>query len=347
MTIRITPIYTDQINNFAHKTALEPNPTDSDTASAPQSPTNSDDYLSDYIQSHKVPLPALNSYDSNANDFDDLLSDQPNGNESVEGNWEENWLFQKRKHKTDTTVAPSIAMLVPSPTVEVKTLIGDKSADEISDLSEADENSDDDTANQSDGQTSSDIPHVLVESKTIIGGKNEVASFDEISLPIDDLLQPASLVSLPMADSEPLMMEAKNNLIFFNDQKISAAEQITVQDLCVNNSFNATEIENVAKEIVESVLEAIDQLADVVPQNDGVSVAERVDNQPDGLSQISTTSDPVLSSGESSEVTVVRMAIDDSTKEIPVPAPRYAEIFVLRFFLYRTFLFTLLFFTLI
>lgn len=321
-----------QINNFAHKTSVAPSRSDSDTASAPQSPTNSDDYLSDYIQNHKVPLPTLNSYDSNANDIDDLLSQQPNGNESAEGNWEENWLFQKRKNKPNATVAPSIAMLVPSPTVEVKTLIGDKSADEISDLSEANDDSDDDTANQSDDQISCDIPHVLVECKTIIGGKNEVASFDEKSLPIDELLQPASLISLPPAESEPLIMEAKNNLIFFNEERETVMRN--------SERSSSTDIESVAMEIVERVLERIDQLAD----NDYDSFSEKIDVQSDDASQNETTTgNLILSSGDSSEVTVVPMAVDDerlqTTKEIPVPAPRYVFFFFYICVVYRNFVF--------
>lgn len=274
-------------------------------------------------------MPTLRTYDNtNTNDFDDLLSDQQNGNDhESEGNWEENWLFQKRKHKSDTTttasVSPSIGMLVPSPTHEVKTLIGDKSADEISDLSEADDgDSDDDTTgNQSDSQINCDLPHVLVESKTIIGGKNEVTSFDETSIPIDDLLQPASLISLQANESGPIIMEAKNNLIFLmDDQEQSGMESSgNSMSVCVDSvdSVDSSaqpldfatidDARSVAIEIVDSVLQKIDMLSDVSPTNEEI------------INEIHDNADTEL------EIPVVPIAIVDErlqTKEIPVPAPR-------------------------
>lgn len=55
----------------------------------------------------------------------------------TDGTWEDNWLFKRRKLKTENQ---SIAMLVPSPSEDVKALIGDKNADETSDLSEISDN---------------------------------------------------------------------------------------------------------------------------------------------------------------------------------------------------------------
>lgn len=272
-------------------------------------------------------MPTLNTYDNTTtNDFDDLLTDQQNGNDDngAEGNWEENWLFQKRKHKPDATtvsVSPSIGMLVPSPTHEVKTLIGDKSADEISDLSEADDgDSDDDTnGNQSDSQMNSDLPHVLVESKTIIGGKNEVSSFDENIIPIDDLLQPASLISLPANDSGPIIMEAKNNLIFLNEQEQSGNESsANSMSVCVDsvdssvqqlNDFTTEDARSLATEIVDSVLQKIDMMsADASLENE------------DKISETDDIGDKELDEDVPPSIAIVDERLQ--TKEIPVPAPR-------------------------
>lgn len=47
--------------------------------------------------------------------------------------WEENWLFQKKRVQSQ---ADSVAMLVPNPSADYKVLIGDKDAEDTSDLSE-------------------------------------------------------------------------------------------------------------------------------------------------------------------------------------------------------------------
>nr|XP_033338342.1 uncharacterized protein LOC117227324 isoform X4 [Megalopta genalis] len=47
--------------------------------------------------------------------------------------WEENWLFQKKRVQTQ---ADPVAMLVPNPSADYKVLIGDKDAEDTSDLSE-------------------------------------------------------------------------------------------------------------------------------------------------------------------------------------------------------------------
>lgn len=125
-------------------------------------------------------------------------------------------------------------MLVPSPTEEVKTLIGDKSADEVSDLSEAGTESDDEL---SDNEVN--LPHVLVESKTLIGGKNDVGPFDQISS-VDELLQPDSLVSAPsLTDSAPLVMEAKNNLILIDSLDSVTNEPVQTSKLVKNDDITA------------------------------------------------------------------------------------------------------------
>lgn len=156
-------------------------------------------------------MPGIETIDSDSFD-EDIESINSN---DTEGNWQENWLFKKRKLKNETAAA--IGMLVPSPMEDVKALIGDKTTDEVSDLSEAGSDLDDDEMEPVNGRRSADIPHSLVESKTIIGGKNEFGSFDEAKT-IEQLLQPDSLVSTQSIENQsPVIMEAKNDLILMSE----------------------------------------------------------------------------------------------------------------------------------
>lgn len=116
-----------------------------------------------------------------------------------ENAWQNNWLFRKRSGDSDdesvgllsttssVTNSTTVGMLVPSPTEDVKTLIGDRTTDEVSDLSEAGSDAESDDLSdatrqqqqqQQQGTTYVDIPHIIVQSKTLIGGKNDVESFD-------------------------------------------------------------------------------------------------------------------------------------------------------------------------
>lgn len=192
--------------------------------SIPQSPTSDEEYLSDYIQNHRVPLPVLNTDDS-ADEYvvqdDEYPSIASNG--TADSDWQENWMFKKKKMTNDITTS-SIGMLVPSPMEEVRALIGDRTADEVSDLSEAGSDGESDMSDSNEDErleerNSHDLPHILVESKTIIGGKNEMESFGEPKTTIE-LLQPDSLVSVQSLNpNSPLLMEAKNEMIFVDLRK--------------------------------------------------------------------------------------------------------------------------------
>lgn len=187
----------------------------------PQSPTSDEEYLSDYIQNHRIPLPqlgtedgdvqpnpddqfhsftsatSLNGINATATAATDNNNDGKSATASDEAVWQNNWLFRKRAspdnddHDDDAsstglasitssvTNSTSVGMLVPSPTEDVKTLIGDRTADEVSDLSEAGSDVESELSDAEPLATNHvDIPHVIVQSKTLIGGKNEVESFD-------------------------------------------------------------------------------------------------------------------------------------------------------------------------
>lgn len=66
-------------------------------------------------------------------------------------------------------------MLVPNPTVEAKVLIGDREADDTTDLSDA-------ASDYGDLETVPSVNAVLVESKTIIGGKNVIDIIPDTNL---------------------------------------------------------------------------------------------------------------------------------------------------------------------
>lgn len=171
----------------------------------------------------------------------------------------DNWLFRKPlgnnrlSNSTSGVVSKKapVSMLVPSPTEECRTLIGDRNADEISDLSEAgsDSNSvtdDNDIINNLAvdpeenvnhlrvAHNTYDLPYVLLESKTLIGGKNERSSFEKIKRSFIELLEPDSLVSVQSLNGQsPAISEAKNNLIFIG-------ERINYQNDCLTYKIDSS-----------------------------------------------------------------------------------------------------------
>ncbi|CAH1994577.1 unnamed protein product [Acanthoscelides obtectus] len=105
---------------------------------------------------------------SESDDEDD--SEYFRTNSSLLSEEEPNWFLQKRQFQGTHSPVP-VPMLVPNPTTEAKVLIGDKEIDETSDLSDA--GSDYGEAESVPGRTS-----LLIESKTVIGGKNVLVNGD-------------------------------------------------------------------------------------------------------------------------------------------------------------------------
>lgn len=116
--------------------------------------------------------------------------------QAVDGTWEENWLFQKKKIKSLQSVP--VPMLVPNSNTEYRVLIGDRDADDTTDLS--------DNASDGDGEADykSDVKRVL-DSRHVIGGKPK----------IEKLLnyEPDSLTILQNDIKEEETVEAVNNEI--------------------------------------------------------------------------------------------------------------------------------------
>lgn len=170
--------------------------------------------LNEYVLKHRVPLPDFSNMDSGESTADEMSSSR--STTGTEGTWEENWLFKKKKLKAETS--GSLAMLVPSPTEEVKALIGDMNADEVSDLSEAEDvneaDRDESDEDQVDMSGLQELPSVLVQSKTLIGGKNELISFDDHSSGGDSLVSnPDSGINVTDARNEALLDEDFSNPI--------------------------------------------------------------------------------------------------------------------------------------
>ncbi|XP_043255353.1 uncharacterized protein LOC122399061 isoform X5 [Colletes gigas] len=89
---------------------------------------------------HRVPFPELGmDIIDPSQESEDDSQDEPDtptahiGLVSPIESWEENWLFQKKRVQTQ---ADPVAMLVPNPSGDFKAMIGDKDAEDTSDLSE-------------------------------------------------------------------------------------------------------------------------------------------------------------------------------------------------------------------
>lgn len=181
-----------------------------------------------------MPLPDIAN--ELAND-EDIQSVHSNGTDTT---WEENWLFKKRKLKTDTQ--QPIGMLVPSPTVEVKALIGDVNADETSDLSEAE---------------TSDLEEHKANSKTnlLIDSSNEPSLTDKKAEASTDSLR--SMQSLTSNNSgNNVLTEAKNNLLLIDDESTKQSQKPLVknsvghQTLLMNTLMETEAINSIIKDAI-------------------------------------------------------------------------------------------------
>lgn len=85
----------------------------------------------------------------------------------------------QRKKFAGTSSPIPVPMLVPNPSTDAKVFIGDREADDTTDLSDAASDYDDD---QSESESAPSLETILVKSKTVIGGKNGKR------LPCDDVV---------------------------------------------------------------------------------------------------------------------------------------------------------------
>ncbi|KAJ8736675.1 hypothetical protein PYW08_007331 [Mythimna loreyi] len=165
----------------------------------------------------RVPFPEfggdiVHNTDNEDREFDEVSSSDL---QAVDGTWEENWLFQKKKIKTIQSVP--VPMLVPNSNTEYRALIGDRDADDTTDLS--------DNASDSEEQAEykSNMKKVL-DSKHVIGGirKVEENDFEPDSLTIVDGVDDFDKLVEKMDDDETV--DAIINEI--NDNNVTIVESI-------------------------------------------------------------------------------------------------------------------------
>ncbi|XP_070851089.1 titin homolog isoform X3 [Drosophila suzukii] len=152
--------------------------------------------LSDYIAAHMVPLPDFSASVTESEDDIGSISSGMIG----DGNWEDNWLFKKKR---SSATPSSIGMLVPAPTENVRAQIGDKTTDEVSDLSEM---GSDIEESSMDLLRCNDLNDRLL-SKHLIGGQNT-------KLVLDELVDRTSLTSHTLLEEhEPAFTETTNEYV--------------------------------------------------------------------------------------------------------------------------------------
>ncbi|XP_017132775.2 uncharacterized protein LOC108149595 isoform X11 [Drosophila elegans] len=152
--------------------------------------------LSDYIAAHMVPLPDFSASVTESEDDIGSISSGVIG----EGNWEDNWLFKKKR---SSATPSSIGMLVPAPRENVRAQIGDKTTDEVSDLSEMGSDIEESSL---DLLRCNDLNDRLL-SKHLIGGQNT-------KLVLDELVDRTSLTSHTLLEEhEPAFTETTNEFV--------------------------------------------------------------------------------------------------------------------------------------
>lgn len=97
--------------------------------------------------------------------------------------WEENWLFQKKRVQSQ---ADPVAMLVPNPSADFKALIGDKDAEDTSDLSECSSAQSDEEIEKELMEAISSVVPRSPKKKKFENGLDYLNSSDNFSLKEDD-----------------------------------------------------------------------------------------------------------------------------------------------------------------
>ncbi|XP_060826442.1 uncharacterized protein LOC132912762 isoform X3 [Bombus pascuorum] len=98
--------------------------------------------------------------------------------------WEENWLFQKKRVQSQ---ADPVAMLVPHPSADFKALIGDKDAEDTSDLSECSSAQSDEEIEKELMEAISSVVPRSPKKKEFENGLEYLNSSDDFSLQKDDV----------------------------------------------------------------------------------------------------------------------------------------------------------------
>lgn len=148
-----------------------------------------DDYLRDdssmgstkYVDKASLKIKQRTNYLTSSSDEDNDEEDNREADalEVSRSQFKKNWILQRKGGHSPVPVP----MVVPKPLVEAKVLIGDKEAEDTSDLSDV-------PSDVEDVDVVPSLNCMLVESKTVIGGKNKFGSTSEDSFTdINDTLE--------------------------------------------------------------------------------------------------------------------------------------------------------------
>ncbi|XP_050425067.1 uncharacterized protein LOC126836086 isoform X2 [Adelges cooleyi] len=198
------------------------------------------------LRGHKTPLPDFGSDvvdDCSGIDVDDR------GLGAKVDSWEDNWLFQKKKHNRNDTGSNNgyhhhpvpVPMLVPNPCDDSRPLIGDRDADETSELSDYSNSALDELLELSDSQESELIKPSEIDGRSIDQLTFEGPSSEEDNpLNWDPVVEACNKhVALSQADSGQGSLELHRDY----DQTVEIVEVIEKPVPRPRSSLNAN-IEN-------------------------------------------------------------------------------------------------------
>ncbi|XP_036332159.1 uncharacterized protein LOC118743528 [Rhagoletis pomonella] len=190
--------------------------------------------LSDYIAAHTVPLPDLSAAVTESEDDDHASI---SSSILAEGTWEDNWLFKKKRSSlTAASITGSVGMLVPAPKDDVRAQIGDKTTDEISDLSEMGSDTDDSSSKIICAKIDPLNDRIL--NKHLIGGQNT-------KVVLDELIETASMISNTSHSTlnEPKYTETRNEHVLEAASKVEALNPSIANSSAQETMLGYSEIE--------------------------------------------------------------------------------------------------------
>ncbi|XP_037827901.1 titin isoform X3 [Lucilia sericata] len=183
-----------------------------------------DSVMSDYLASHLIPLPDLNAIatESEEEDYMSVTSSAIG-----DGTWETNWLFKKKKSGLGSSVTTnSVGMLVPDPKEDVRAQIGDKTADEVSDLSELGSDTDDSL----DSLRSKLEPiNDRLANKHLIGGQNN-------KMVLDELIERSSMISNTLQSNQDILDACNEHVIDAPTKTEAINDNVTQQDITLEQN---------------------------------------------------------------------------------------------------------------
>ncbi|CAH0592126.1 unnamed protein product [Chrysodeixis includens] len=267
----------------------------------------------------RVPFPEfggdiVHNTDNEVREFDDVSGSNL---QAVDGTWEENWLFQKKKIKTLQSVP--VPMLVPNSNTEYRALIGDRDADDTTDLS--------DNASDSEEQAEykSDM-HRVLESKHVIGGipKVEDTDFEPDSLTVIEGAEDFDELVEKLDDDKTVDAIIKeindSNVTIVETVNVNAADQVDGGKLLISiESGPLSKAEFAVKEEIHRTLMNgnVENYPEDLPKTNG----EIYSDVPDSMNNV----DSFISNKESTGTLNHQEREGEYEETVTVPVQRYAD----------------------